>query len=200
MSYSDFTMEKVRDSFNLDIANANLIFDDSEEILFSADFIDFLHKGVFLASAIDNEKARSEFIVAPLLLRLKYFFENEISVFSGTELNVNKEKGLNGVCDFLIAKSDKQYILTHPIVALVEAKNGNISCGLGQCMAEMYAAQLYNQKYQIENQVIYGIVTTGSEWKFLKLQENVITIDNNDYYISDVNKVFGILVSIIKQS
>lgn len=200
MSYSDFTMEKVRDDFNLDIVNAYLVFDCSEEFSFSPDFIDFLNKGVSLASAIDNEKARSEFIVAPLLLRLKYFFENKISVFSGTELNINKEKGLNGVCDFLIAKSDKQYILTHPIIALVEAKNGNIYCGLGQCMAEMYAAQLYNQKYKIENQVIYGIVTTGSEWKFLTLEENTITIDNNEYFISEVHKLFGILVSIIKNA
>jgi hypothetical protein len=159
-----------------------------------------LNQGLQLASAIDNEKARSEFIVAPLLLRLKAALNNEISIFSGTELNIDKEKGLNGVCDFLIAKSDKQYILTHPIIALVEAKNSNIYGGLGQCMAEMIAARLYNQRYNIESKIIFGIVTTGSEWKFLTLEENTITIDNNEYFISEVNKIFGILVSIIKQS
>jgi hypothetical protein len=200
MSYADFTLQKIREELNLEIANANLYFNISDELSFSEDFIDFLKQGVQLASAIDNEKARSEFIVAPLLLRLKSFFENEISVFSGTELNIDRNKGLNGICDFLIAKSDKQYILTHPIIALVEAKNGNIYCGLGQCMAEMYAAQLYNQKYKIENQVIYGIVTTGSEWKFLQLQDNVITIDNNDYFISDLKRLFSILIYIIRQA
>ena len=122
------------------------------------------------------------------------------SLFSGTELNIDKEEGLNGVCDFLIAKSDIQYILTHPIIALVEAKNSNIYSGLGQCMAEMIAARLYNQKYNIDSKIIYGIVTTGSEWKFLTLEENTITIDNNEYFISDVNKLFGILVFIVKNA
>jgi hypothetical protein len=200
MSYADFTMQKIREELNLEITNANLLFNTSDEYAFSDEFIDFINQGLQLASAIDNEKARSEFIVAPLLLRLKSVLNNKISIFSGTELNINKEKGLNGICDFLIAKSDKQYILTHPIIALVEAKNGNIYCGLGQCMAEMYAAQLYNQKYKVENQVIYGIVTTGSEWKFLKLQDNVITIDNNEYFISNLPRLFSILAFIVKQS
>jgi len=200
MSYADFTLQKIREELGFEIANANLIFKILDKYSFSEDFIDFLKQGVHLASAIDNEKSRSEFIVAPLLLRLKAALNNEISVFSGTELNIDKEKGLNGICDFLIAKSDKQYILTHPIIALVEAKNSNIYSGLGQCMAEMVAARLYNQRYNIDSKIIYGIVTTGSEWKFLTLEENIITIDNNEYYISELHKLFSILVSIIKNA
>jgi len=200
MSYADFTLQKIREELGFEIANANLIFKILDKYSFSEDFIDFLKQGVHLASAIDNEKARSEFIVAPLLLRLKVALNNEISVFSGTELNIDKEKGLNGICDFLIAKSDKQYILTHPIIALVEAKNSNIYSGLGQCMAEMVAARLYNQRYNIDSKIIYGIVTTGSEWKFLTLEENTITIDNNEYFISEIHKLFSILISIIQQA
>jgi len=101
---------------------------------------------------------------------------------------------------FLIAKSNKQYILTHPIIALVEAKNSNIYSGLGQCMAEMVAARLYNQQYNIDSKIIYGIVTTGSEWKFLTLEENTLTIDNNEYFISELHKLFSILVYIIENT
>ncbi len=200
MSYSDFTMQKIREELSFEIINANLTLNVKKNIPLNPSFKKILNEGIQLANAIDNEKARSEFIVAPLLLRLKAALNNQISVFSGTELNIDKEKGLNGVCDFLIAKSDKQYILTHPIIALVEAKNSNIYGGLGQCMAEMVAARLYNQKYNIENKIMYGIVTTGSEWKFLTLVENTITIDNNEYFISEVNKLFAILVSIINNA
>lgn len=200
MSYADFTMQKIREELKFEIINASLNLKAEKKTTLNPSFKNFLNEGIQLASAIDNEKARSEFIVAPVLLRLKSALNNEISVFSGTELNIDKEKGLNGVCDFLIAKSDKQYILTHPIIALVEAKNSNIYSGLGQCMAEMIAARLYNQQYNIHSKIIYGIVTTGSEWKFLTLAENTITIDNNEYFISEIHKLFGILVSIIKNA
>jgi hypothetical protein len=200
MSYADFTMQKIREELNFEIANADLEFKTYDDYSFSDEFISFLKQGIQLACAIDNEKARSEFIVAPLLLQLKSVLNNQISIFSGTELNIDKEKGLNGICDFLIAKSDKQYILTHPIIALVEAKNSNVYSGLGQCMAEMVAARLYNQKYNIESKIIYGIVTTGSEWKFLTLEENTITIDNNEYFISELTKLFGILIYIVMES
>lgn len=200
MSYADFTMQKIREELSFEIINAPLNLKVEKNFSLNPSFKKILNEGIQLASAIDNEKARSEFIVAPLLLRLKAALNNEISIFSGTELNVDKEKGLNGVCDFLIAKSDKQYILTHPIIALVEAKNSNVYSGLGQCMAEMVAARLYNQKYNIDSKIIYGIVTTGSEWKFLTLEDNTITIDNNEYFISEVHKLFGILISVIKSA
>jgi hypothetical protein len=34
-----------------------------------------------------------------------------------------------------------------PVIALVEAKNDNLQSGLGQCMAEMIAAQIFNRQY-----------------------------------------------------
>ena len=37
-------------------------------------------------------------------------------------------------------------MLDVPVVAIVETKNKNIISGLGQCIAEMYAAQLYNKE------------------------------------------------------
>ena len=46
-----------------------------------------------------------------------------------------------------------------PVVTLVEAKNENINNGLVQCVAEMYAAQLFNQREQNSIIAIYGAVS-----------------------------------------
>ncbi|MCK5871415.1 MAG: hypothetical protein KAG26_01195, partial [Methylococcales bacterium] len=120
-----------------------------------------------------------------------------ISFFSGIDFTVDKSQGLNGFCDFLISQSSEQLFLEAPVIALVEAKNEKIVGGLGQCIAEMWAARLYNQQ---ENQVlpyIYGVVTTGHAWKFLKLDGNKVYIDIEDYYIKNPEKILAILTYMI---
>ncbi len=42
---------------------------------------------------------------------------------------------------------------------------------------------------------IYGVVTSGTNWKFLKLIGKVVKIDLSEYYLTDVNKILGILAS-----
>jgi hypothetical protein len=136
-------------------------------------------------------------IIAPVLIEIKNLFSEEISLFSGVDFNVEPEQGLNGVCDFIIGKSPEQLFITSPIVTIVEAKNENIKVGLGQCVAEMIAAQLFNQKEGNDIDVIYGIVTTGNMWKFLKLQNQIVYIDFSEYYIKDIQKILGILSNTI---
>jgi len=199
MPYHKFTLDKAKHELNLEL-NKQDLFSHVLEYQLDSNFIQLLKKGIDLANPIGTEKAKSEFIVAPLLLELKSLFYEKISLFSGTELNVDKSKGLNGVCDFIIAKENQQYLLENPIITIVEAKNDNISYGLGQCMAEMYAAALYNQQKQNAIKTVYGIITTGNEWKFLRLQENIVTIDAKDYFISELEKLFGILVYIIENT
>ena len=41
--------------------------------------------------------------------------------------------------------------------------------------------------------LINGIVTTGNMWNFLQLQDQVVYIDLNEYYIKDIKKILGIL-------
>ena len=64
-----------------------------------------------------------------------------------------------------------------PVIAVVEAKNENIAAGLGQCMAQMVAAQMFNQKKKNPVSQIFGVVTTGSSWKFMRLEGNIIEVD-----------------------
>jgi len=80
-----------------------------------------------------------------------------------------------------------------PVIALVEAKNEKIISGLGQCIAEMLAARIYNEQENQTIPFIYGVVTTGHAWKFLKLDGNKIYIDIEDYYIKSPEKILAIL-------
>ena len=79
------------------------------------------------------------------------------------------------------------------------AKRGEIETGLGQCVAEMLAAQFYNQSQEQSTPVIYGCVTSGTLWQFLKLEGNDVTIDPTNYLVTPVQKILGILKWILSQ-
>jgi transketolase C-terminal domain/subunit len=113
---------------------------------------------------------------------------------------VDKEKGLTGTCDFIISRSPEQLFIKVPVITIVEAKNDNINRGLGQCVAEMVAAKLFNERGENGISTIYGAVTTGSLWKFLKLENQTIYVDMREYYLVNVGKILGILLSMIQNS
>lgn len=82
---------------------------------------------------------------------------------------------------------------------LVEAKNNNINSGIAQCGAEMIAAQSVNVKHNNAIKTVYGYVTTGSNWKFLKLIKTNFYINTIEYYIENPAKIMGILQSILQE-
>lgn len=194
MAYSDFTLSKVRKVFGLQIEEHIDLFANTTPVSCSDYLAGTLEENLPLAIAINTEKARSELIIMTVLLEIRRRSQVPISLFSGSEFNVDLEKGLGGFCDYLISKSKEQLTINVPIVAIVEAKNENIKGGLGQCVAEMFAAQLFNHQEENDIQTIYGAVTTGELWKFLKLVGNVVLIDLKDYYINDIAKILGILL------
>ncbi len=144
-----------------------------------------------------NEKTKSEVIVAPILIELINLNNNFITVFSGSNLDVDKEKELNGECDFIISKDKKLYDLDNPILHIVEAKEHDIKLGIPQCAAQMYAAQLLNKKDNAGIDCIYGCVTTGDVWLFMKLCEKELFIDDKKYYINEPDKILGVFQTII---
>lgn len=200
MSYSQFSIDTVETTLGITIVETVGIFADTPPVEYSDFLAQTLKKYIPLALAIGTEKSRSELILTPILVELKEQFQNKISLFSGREFNVSPEKGLTGFCDFLISKSSEQIVIKAPVIALVEAKNDNIQFSLGQCIAEMIAAQLFNQQKENEIKTIYGSVTTGTNWKFLRLSGQIIEIDLNEYFINDVRKILGILRSFIESS
>ena len=79
-------------------------------------------------------------------------------------------------------------------MAIVEAKNENIKNGLGQCIAEMVAAQIFNQQEGQDYEEIYGVVSTGTVWKFLLLRDKQVFIDSQEYYVNQIGMILAIML------
>jgi hypothetical protein len=197
MAYSNFSLADAIKQFGLSLKDKNDLFAHIPEVAYS-EYLDFTLKyNLRIASEINTEKARSEMIITPILLELRRMLDDKISLFSGKEFNVDIEKGLNGACDFLISLSESQIVIMAPVIAIVEAQKEDLIGGLGQCATEMYAAQLFNEKEGNQVAVIYGVVTSGTVWRFLKLESNALDIDAVEYYIKDAGKILGILSSLL---
>lgn len=196
MAYSDFTLNQLQDNFQLNLEETTDLFSTIQPITISHLLQEILQENIPLALAIHTEKARSEMIVTPVLIELRKIMQHRISLFSGVEFNVDKERGLNGICDYIITLSKQQLYISAPVITIVEAKNDNIKSGLAQCAAAMLAAKLFNSRKELTIKTVYGIVTTGSIWKFLKLDE-VLYIDIKEYYLEQLNKIMGIILKII---
>ncbi|MGB7376792.1 MAG: hypothetical protein WA959_09520, partial [Rivularia sp. (in: cyanobacteria)] len=64
----------------------------------------------------------------------------------------------------------------------------------------MVAAQIFNKKQDNHLSTIYGVVTTGTSWLFLKLEDKTVYIDNQEYYIDNLGKIMGILVNCLEKA
>ena len=129
--------------------------------------------------SLRTEKAKSEYVIAPVIKELRRNNPNRFSSFSGFELSVDKSLGLTGFCDFVLSSEPFKAEITAPIFCLVEAKKDNIEKGISQCGAEMHAAKLYNEQEGKPKKIIFGCVTTAFVWCFLKLEDNILYIDPN---------------------
>jgi hypothetical protein len=198
MSYEEFTLEQINSDFGLAIEENVSLFANVEGVQLDEFFLRYLQNNIPLAVAIATEKAKSEMIIAPILIEMRRILNNQISLFSGVKFNVDNTRGLNGFCDFLVSRSRQQSFIKSPVIAIVEAKNENIKSGYAQCMAEMVAARIFNERGGNETENIFGAVTNGNQWKFLKFKKEVIYIDCDDYYIINPEKIMGILISMVK--
>jgi hypothetical protein len=198
MPFSDFTVKKVQEVFQVRLHEKSGLFAHLAPKEASRHLWETLSDNVPLAGAINTEKARSELIIAPILVEIRKQHRNMISLFSGVELTVDRARDLNGFCDFIISGSPEQLYLRSPLVVLVEAKNENIMSGLGQCMAEMIAAKMFNEEESGTAGKNYGVVTSGNIWKFLKLEEQDVHIDLDDYGIKELASILGILSAMVE--
>ncbi len=194
MAYSDFSLAKVKKDFGLTFDETRNLFADIQPVKPSDTLATILKDYIPLATSIATEKARSEFLIAPILAELRRLFNNKISLFSGNEFNVDASKGLQGFCDYIISASQEQLFISAPVMFIFEAKKEDIIGGLGQCVAAMIAAQLFNQNQGNEVERIYGSVTSGTNWKFLFIEGNAVYIDSVEYYIKEVDQILGILM------
>ena len=199
MSYSEFTsIIKVKQAFGLTTVEGPRFLPQITPIAPSATLTDFLANSLPVAVATGSEKARSEMIITPVLLEVRKILQQNISLFSGEDFTVDYETGLNGICDYLISRSPEMLEIEAPAVAVVEAKKADLKTGIGQCVAEMVAMQKFNEAKGKPISVIYGGVSNGTQWRFLKLEEKIVSIDLNDYALPPVDEILGMLVWMVR--
>ena len=132
-----------------------------------------------------TEKSISEALIAPILMAVEEKYRDKITIFSGEPLIT---ENLSGVCDFLITKVPIAIAPRGNYFVLVEAKRQDLFSGISQCVAEMYAAQILNGN----TETVYGCVSIGIQWLFIKLEGKIATTDPNIFSISEASKILGV--------
>jgi hypothetical protein len=194
VSYSDFTLDTVRKVLGITLLPESL-FGGVTDVEVSP----WLHETLSWGKELPllTEKARSEFLVVPILLTCRQLSGNKFSIYSGQRLDVDPQKGLVGECDFILSTTPPVPVLQSPIAVILEAKRGDVEAGLGQCAAQMVGARLFNQADSGEEKTIFGCVTTGETWQFLRLVETTLSIDTDRYYIVNIGRILGIFKAIL---
>jgi hypothetical protein len=196
MAFTDFTLEAVEIELGV-TPRLGLVFPHLPVVSAPDWLTDGLARGRELA--LVSEKARSEFIVAPVLLGVRELSGGRISILSGQRLDVDPERRLLGECDFILSLSEPLPRLRAPLATIVEAKKNDIEAGLGQCIAQMVAAQLFNERAGRPG-VVYGCVTTGEDWQFLRLDGQAVLIDTTRRYINDVGSILAAFLAMPGQA
>jgi hypothetical protein len=147
---------------------------------------------------LQSEKAKSELLITPILNELWQRNPKVFTYFSGYQFNVDTKRGLKGFCDYILCKKYNAVFIESPLCAVVEAKhNQDLLDAVPQCAAEMYAAQLFNEQQGNNIKHIYGIVTTGYDWLFLKLINQTLFVDNERYFLNNLPELLGCWQQII---
>lgn len=201
MPYSEFTtITKAEEAFGLTTVEGRRFIPDIELIKPSQQLVDYLEEVLPIAIATGSEKVRSELIISPILIEVWKILEKQIGIFSGEEFDVDSSVGLNGRCDFLLSRSPKLIEIDAPAVVIVEAKKSDLRSGIGQCVAEMVAAQRFNKMKNKSVNTIYGSVTSGTQWRFMKLEENTVTFDLSEYSIPPLDFIVSSLIWMIRNA
>ncbi len=193
MAYSDYTLAKIKKDFSVENKRTELF-----QLISPLAPSERLLKALQTAKELPvrSEKAKSELIVMPILLEIRDRNHKKITIYSGDSLNI--DDSLRGECDFMVAKERHSYDLQAPILQIVEAKKNDVEVGIAQCAAQMIGAQKYNEYNQEEIPCVYGCVTTGDDWLFLRLRD-LIEVDQSKYYLSQLPILLGVFQHILDE-
>ena len=196
MAYSDFTtLKKVKNLLGISHQLAVLFNEPIIDVKPSEHLLFDIKEAEILAPV--TEKSKSELIIVPILKEVRRNNAEKITYFSGFSFDVSAEKSLTGICDFIFGYAPQTLEINTPIFCLIEAKNRTLEEGLGQCAAEMYAAQLYNSQEGDDIPVVYGSVTNGYDWVFLKIENNSLVIDTQRFTVFKIAELLGVFQLII---
>lgn len=194
MPYTDFSLDTISNSLGVSAEQADL-FPGLPPAPISSWLRETLDRGK--RQVLLSEKARSEFLVVPILLATQELSGGTIAIFSGQRLDVDPAIGLVGECDFILAATLPLPGLRAPLVTIVEAKKHDIEGGIWQCIAQMVGAQVFNERSGRPVAEVYGCVTNGDVWQFLRLAGKVAAIDRARYYMDNVGGILAVFAAIV---
>lgn len=189
MAYSEYTLDRLRQTFGVENRRTPILL-DFKPLKASENLITALKEVEELP--IRSEKAKSEWIVVPILKELRNRNDKFFTIYSGDVLNADEEKGLKGECDFILAKDIGTFDINYPIIQIVEAKKNDVELGVPQCAAQLIGAKVYNEKKGVKLPSIYGCVTTGNEWLFMQLEKECVKINTKLFYLNEIDNVLGV--------
>ena len=194
MAYSNFNnLKKVQNVLGLKLIKGELYDTTTIQRVKPSDW---LKESIVRAQEMgyNSEKERSERLISPVLSDLSKNNIKQLTIYSGHELNVDKHLGLNGECDFLLALGRKVIqVVDSPIFSVVEAKRQDINWGTAQCAAQLVGAAKYNEMDKKNIPYLYGGITDGVKWNFIKLEGQNLIVDERDVVFSDMALVLGII-------
>jgi hypothetical protein len=197
MAFGDFTYPEVLPALGLTLANSPDLFAGVPDVPASPALRETLAVNTRLAVTVNTPAARATWVVSPVLSEFWWRYRGQISLFHGIEFAADPAAGLTGYCDFLLGRAPQQPQIVAPAVVGFEAKRDNIHEGLGQCIAGMVGAARFNQRSGTPVEPIYGVITTGSLWKFLRLSGATVTLDLSEYAIAQVDRLLGIFTHML---
>ena len=192
MAFNDFTLETAERDLGI-VTRVGDLFGALNPVAAPPWLRDILVRSSRIAMV--SEKSRSEFIVAPILLAMRELSGDRISILSGQRLDVDPVRRLTGECDFLLSNSEPVPRLRAPLMAVVEAKRGEIEAGLGQCVAQLFAAQLYNETNNQSTGLVSGCVTNSEVWQFLNLRNGIATLHPRRFYLDELDMILAALLA-----
>jgi hypothetical protein len=188
MAYSSFSLKDIEKTFGVS-ARYHGLFPSLSSIAPSEKLQEALRLPIGLPSR--SEKFKSEAIVFPIIVEVWERNRSMFTFYSGDTLTADPEQGLSGECDFIFAKDTGSLVISTPAVQLVEVKKDGIESWLGQCAAQMLGAKIYNEKNGTPLETIYGCVTTGDDWLFLRLTGKELFVDTRKYYLGQIGELLG---------
>ena len=195
MAFSNLKLNDVKEKYGLEEFETDL-FPNLQPVVLSSNFIE--NFADFRSMPLPSLRAKSVFIIAPILLEAWKICNKRFCIFSDEKIDIDLEWVEK--CSFVLNLNPKTIDVENPFFILVQPENDNINLGFGECIAQMYAAQKFNEIKKRDIPVIYGCVTTGDDWQFLKLKENTITFDNKRFYLNEVSNILGAFQYIVDKN
>ena len=196
MAYRDFKMEDLERKFHIREIGKEIFIPTQINNIEPSDKlkIDIIESRYITLS---TKKAVSERLVSPILVEIKKRNLDIIQIFSGEIIKADASQGLNGEIDFVFSRTPETLKPKNPLLIVREAKLGLIDGSVDQAAAQMIGMRVFNEKKGHPEEVIYGSVTDGITWRFLKLEGNNFYVDTHKFTIDNLPLLLGVLQKII---